>query len=224
MLGGEGGSGVGLRSGHRIGGRHVPVSAMVFETGNRNLKDPMRALVTGGAGYFGELLVRKLIEGGFSVRIFDLNRPEQPIPGVEIVQGDIRDTAAITAACAGVDVVFHNVAQVPLAKDRGLFWSVNRDGTENMLRWCSQQKAGTSTNSCMPTISRMPASWPAGARAPRRTTAARKNSAPCARRWNTCAASPAPDRACALFPWRPSSRLWESPRAWDSRRSARTMR
>src|SRR5947209_13599906 len=142
MLGGEGGSGVGLRSGHRIGGRHVPVSAMVFETGNRNLKDPMRALVTGGAGYFGELLVRKLIEGGFSVRIFDLNRPEQPIPGVEIVQGDIRDTAAITAACAGVDVVFHNVAQVPLAKDRGLFWSVNRDGTENMLRGCSQQKVG----------------------------------------------------------------------------------
>lgn len=30
-------------------------------------------------------------------------------------------------------MIFHNVAQVPLAKDKRLFWSVNRDGTRNML-------------------------------------------------------------------------------------------
>ena len=28
--------------------------------------------------------------------------------------------------------MFHNVAQVPLAKDKTLFWSVNRDGTRKM--------------------------------------------------------------------------------------------
>ena len=50
------------------------------------------------------------------------------------MQGDIRDRAAIAAACAGVELVFHNVAQVPLAKDKNLFWSVNRDGTRNMLQ------------------------------------------------------------------------------------------
>jgi nucleoside-diphosphate-sugar epimerase len=32
-----------------------------------------------------------------------------------------------------VAVVYHNVAQVPLAKDRQLFWSVNRDGTRILL-------------------------------------------------------------------------------------------
>ena len=32
-----------------------------------------------------------------------------------------------------IDAVFHNVAQVPLAKDRHLFWSVNCEGTENLL-------------------------------------------------------------------------------------------
>lgn len=68
------------------------------------------------------------------MRVFDVvdadDRPEQ----VELVLGDIRDPQAIAAACAGVDVVYHNVAQVPLAKDRQLFWSVNCDGTENLLR------------------------------------------------------------------------------------------
>ena len=52
---------------------------------------------------------------------------------VEFVAGDIRDRDAIARACADVDVVYHNVAQVPLAKDRTLFWSVNYDGTENLL-------------------------------------------------------------------------------------------
>ncbi|MEO7429374.1 MAG: NAD-dependent epimerase/dehydratase family protein, partial [Acidimicrobiales bacterium] len=36
-------------------------------------------------------------------------------------------------ASRGVDVVLHNVAQVPLAKDRDLFWSVNVVGTANVL-------------------------------------------------------------------------------------------
>jgi nucleoside-diphosphate-sugar epimerase len=115
---------------------------MVLRPGNQNLNSatPTRALVTGGAGYFGELLVRKLIETGATVRIFDLHRPNPPIPGVEVVQGDIRDRAAISAASADCDVIFHNVAQVPLAKNRELFRSVNRGGTENMLRAALDQR------------------------------------------------------------------------------------
>jgi nucleoside-diphosphate-sugar epimerase len=49
------------------------------------------------------------------------------------VQGDVRDAAATRAACDGIDVVFHNVAQVPLAKDRDLFDEVNVGGTANLL-------------------------------------------------------------------------------------------
>lgn len=96
----------------------------------------MKALVTGGAGYFGELLCKKLHERGYQVRIFDNRRPHDPVPGAEIVQGDICNAAAVTRACEGVDVVFHNVAQVPLAKDKRQFWTVNRDGTRNMLDAC----------------------------------------------------------------------------------------
>jgi nucleoside-diphosphate-sugar epimerase len=35
--------------------------------------------------------------------------------------------------------VFHNVAQQPLAKNPKLFWSVNRDGTRNLLEACKAQ-------------------------------------------------------------------------------------
>src|SRR6266481_245692 len=99
----------------------------------------MKALVTGGAGYFGELLSRKLLERSYSVRIFDVNRPRETVPSMEIVQADIRDSDAVLATCEGIDVAFHNVAQVPLAKDKKLFWSVNRDGTKNLLEACARR-------------------------------------------------------------------------------------
>jgi nucleoside-diphosphate-sugar epimerase len=92
---------------------------------------PVKTLVTGGAGYFGELLAQRLLREGSEVRVFDINRCE--LPGVEQVVGDIRDPAAVKAACKGVQRIFHAVAQVPLAKDRDLFWSVNRDGTRILL-------------------------------------------------------------------------------------------
>jgi nucleoside-diphosphate-sugar epimerase len=98
-------------------------------------------LVTGGSGYFGSLLVRQLAEHGETVRIFDQHAPEET--DVPYFPGDIRDAAAIRQACQGVDTIYHCVAQVPLAKDRQLFWSVNCDGARNLLeaaRGCGVRK------------------------------------------------------------------------------------
>lgn len=93
----------------------------------------MRTLITGGSGYFGCLLRDRLLERGQTARVFDLLDVDDRPTAVEFVQGDIRDLASVRKACDGIDVIYHNVAQVPLAKDRHLFWSVNRDGTENLL-------------------------------------------------------------------------------------------
>jgi nucleoside-diphosphate-sugar epimerase len=90
-------------------------------------------LVTGGSGYFGSELAAQALGRGDAVRIFDLNAPAPELDAVEFVCGDVRDEAAVRVACEGVDVVFHNVAQVPLAKDRALFDSVNVGGTANVL-------------------------------------------------------------------------------------------
>ena len=93
----------------------------------------MKVLVTGGSGYFGSTLRRHLRERGAEVRNFDLVPCDDLGPNETYMRGDIRDPEAVRHACEGVEVVHHNVAQVPLAKDRHLFESVNITGTENLL-------------------------------------------------------------------------------------------
>ena len=91
-------------------------------------------LITGGSGYFGIALRDQVLRAGCAVRVFDLNDSEDRPAEVEFRRGDIRDFEAIAASCQGAEVVFHCVAQVPLAKDRRLFEGVNIGGTENLLR------------------------------------------------------------------------------------------
>jgi nucleoside-diphosphate-sugar epimerase len=94
-------------------------------------------LVTGGAGYFGGLLARRLCGEGRRVRVLDINPVGDPPAGMEAVRADIRDQDAVARACAGASTVYHNVAQVPLAKDRHAFWSVNEGGTRTLLQACA---------------------------------------------------------------------------------------
>jgi nucleoside-diphosphate-sugar epimerase len=65
--------------------------------------------------------------------VLDLNDPAQRDQPVDVMRADVRDRDAVKAACEGADVVLHNVAQVPLARDRDLFQSVNVTGTANVL-------------------------------------------------------------------------------------------
>lgn len=87
-------------------------------------------LITGGSGYFGSILVERALAQGDRVRVLDLNPSDTD---AESVVADVRNLAAVREACDGVDLVLHNVAQVPLARDRALFWSVNVTGTANVL-------------------------------------------------------------------------------------------
>src|SRR5256714_476895 len=73
----------------------------------------MRALVTGGAGFIGSNLADGLLAQGAGVRVFDNLSTgfRDNVPGdAELFEGDIRDEAAVRAAVAGVDVVFHQAA------------------------------------------------------------------------------------------------------------------
>ena len=68
-------------------------------------------LVTGGSGYFGCLLRDRLLERGRRVRVFDMVDADDRPREVEFVRGDIRDEAAVRAACEGADAIYHNVAR-----------------------------------------------------------------------------------------------------------------
>jgi nucleoside-diphosphate-sugar epimerase len=92
-----------------------------------------RSLVTGGSGYFGSLMVRHLQAAGHQVRVLDLHDADDRPADVDVVLGDIRDADVVAQAVEGIDVVFNNVAQVPLAKDHELLRTVNVDGTTLLL-------------------------------------------------------------------------------------------
>ena len=59
-----------------------------------------------------------------------------------MVVADIRDPAAVAAATAGIDVVYHCVAEVPLGGDLAALRSVNVDGTATLLRACRASGVG----------------------------------------------------------------------------------
>lgn len=97
-----------------------------------------RCLVTGGAGYVGRALVRRLRETGCSVRSLDVLVHTQG-EGVETVAADLRDEAAVRKACAGIDTVFHTAAIINTLSLyrpslRRLVFDVNVGGAQNLVR------------------------------------------------------------------------------------------
>ncbi len=94
----------------------------------------MHALVTGGGGFLGGYIVAALLARGDRVRSLGRgNYPELRAGGVDVLRGDIRDSAALAAACAGIECVFHCAAVAGIGMDRDVYDLVNRTGTDLLL-------------------------------------------------------------------------------------------
>ena len=98
-----------------------------------------RFLVTGGAGFIGSALVRRLLaDGAAEVRVFDLGVDPGRLPAhdaVRAVAGDITDPARLREAMAGCDGVFH-MAVLPIGpceQDPRACFEVNVRGTFNAV-------------------------------------------------------------------------------------------
>ncbi|MFN2456310.1 MAG: SDR family NAD(P)-dependent oxidoreductase [Pyrinomonadaceae bacterium] len=100
-----------------------------------------RALVTGGAGLIGSHVADLLLSEGWKVRILDNLEPNTHRNGkpawipeaAEFFEADIRDRAAITAALADIDVVFHQAAYGGYMPEIAKYVQVNSFGTAQML-------------------------------------------------------------------------------------------
>jgi nucleoside-diphosphate-sugar epimerase len=90
-------------------------------------------LVTGGSGFVGGHIVEQLLERGEKVRVFDKHPPEVGADEVEFVEGDIRNESDVRTAIDGVDVVYHNIALVPIIKAGEKFREVNVGGTRTAV-------------------------------------------------------------------------------------------
>lgn len=118
------------------------------------------SLVTGGCGYFGSLLVRRLVAAGHKVRVLDVNDADDHPRGVEMIVGDIRDQQTVARAVAGCNIVFNNVAQVPLARDEHLLRSVNVEGTTLLLHEAMRLGVGKVVHTSSSAVFGMPTSNP----------------------------------------------------------------
>ena len=94
-----------------------------------------KVLVTGGAGFLGIALVRRLIEDRYRPRVLDIHGIDDPEleSSVEYVNADVRDAAAVEEACRGVDTVFHLAAAVLPTRGKQKYVSINLGGTRNVL-------------------------------------------------------------------------------------------
>jgi CDP-paratose 2-epimerase len=107
----------------------------------------MRALITGGAGFVGCNLARRLLDRGDHVTVFDnlsrsgTERNLQWLQSLEsdrfeFVHGDVRDFSALADAVPGRDAVFHLAGQVAVTTsvtDPRSDFEVNALGSFNLL-------------------------------------------------------------------------------------------
>lgn len=96
----------------------------------------MKYLVTGSTGLLGNNVVRQLVSAGHSVRVLTRGssdrRPLESL-NVERIQGDVREVAAVAAACQGVDVVIHAAGHVHLGWTQlDKHQQINVEGTRNV--------------------------------------------------------------------------------------------
>lgn len=98
--------------------------------------------VTGGTGFTGGALIRKLLDEGYAVRAL-ARHPTVIEPGdnLQVVAGDLSDRDALANLVQGVDTVFHIAAMYRSEGDYEEFLAVNVDGTRHLLEASKQAGA-----------------------------------------------------------------------------------
>jgi nucleoside-diphosphate-sugar epimerase len=88
----------------------------------------MRHLITGGSGFVGNLVARRLLERGEAVRVLDIWEDASRPRGIEYVACSVLDRDGVARAMEGIDVVHHNAALVAQTDAGRDYWQVNVEG------------------------------------------------------------------------------------------------
>jgi nucleoside-diphosphate-sugar epimerase len=96
-----------------------------------------KVLVTGGGGFIGRPLVRALLDRGCAVTVVGRSSyPELEGWGARCLRVDIRDGDRLVRACTGCDTVFHVAAKAGIWGSRDEYFSINYQGSVNVLAAC----------------------------------------------------------------------------------------
>src|SRR5437764_8490348 len=116
----------------------------------------MKILVTGGAGFIGSHLVDALVERGHRVRVLDAlvaqvhgeaGRPAHLNPEAEFLRGDVCDEGVLERALEGVEVVYHEAAEVGVGQsmyEMQRYVRANTFGTSVLLEHVVARRAQVS--------------------------------------------------------------------------------
>jgi 2-alkyl-3-oxoalkanoate reductase len=97
----------------------------------------MNTLVTGGTGFLGRRLVARFLAAGDRVAVLGRNpAPDLEAQGVRFIRASLDDAAAVRAACAGIEAVFHTAAKVGVWGRYDDFFRTNVLGTRALLEGC----------------------------------------------------------------------------------------
>ena len=97
----------------------------------------MRILVTGGGGFLGSAICRRLRQGGDEVVAFQRGAAEELRNiGVHIHRGDISDAAALGEAARGCTAAIHTAAKAGIWGDAADYQRCNVAGTQNVISVC----------------------------------------------------------------------------------------
>jgi dihydroflavonol-4-reductase len=97
------------------------------------------AVVTGGGGRLGNVLVRRLLETGQRVRVLEPGNRPQSLEGLDIdfVSGSVLASDDVAKALEGVDLVYHLAAKIDLRpKKDPMMVPINVDGTRTVVEAC----------------------------------------------------------------------------------------
>lgn len=101
-----------------------------------------RVLITGGSGFLGCHLARKLLQLQYKVTLLDIAPLDAKdlVGKVQIVRADIRNKKKISEVIRGYDYLVHAAAALPILRSKGIIFSINVDGTRNVLEACKENK------------------------------------------------------------------------------------
>src|SRR5262249_8022438 len=112
---------------------HQPPSLSDLVLDTLVFESSMKVLVTGGSGYVGAAIVRAFDAAGHDPVVFARHATAARLPG-RAIDGDVRDTRAVTDAASGVDVICHTAALVAVwRRDPSMFDAVNVGGLQSVL-------------------------------------------------------------------------------------------
>jgi 2-alkyl-3-oxoalkanoate reductase len=97
----------------------------------------MRVCLTGGTGFIGQALVKRLLANGAQACVLARPSPRADAlasQGVEIISGDVADSNAIRRAVGGAEIIIHAAAMVNAVGTREKFFDANVRGTDAVLQ------------------------------------------------------------------------------------------